>query len=259
VIGIGIIGLITLFYLMGEPAGVAAAEKSQKSVKVDTASSVANPSHRRRERRRGIIGDPAHHPRFVGQRGRLAPRWARLSQKQIEQITIFAKKYLPEEYQQIELMQQEDPRRARIMLHRIWWLYRRVRQFPPEIRKAAVERHRLNVAIIQTRRDFIKCTDNDEKEKLKAKLRNLLYKQFDYDQAVKEWRVKQLEKQIAGLKAQIERRKNEKDKIIAERLNRLLQVNPSARVSTMPIRLHKMHKNRPPAPTLHERRKPPRK
>ena len=254
---IGIIAVAVLLYLvMDKSAGAIAAEKLQEDVRVGTASSARKSSHHRREGARIITADPARPPRFASRRKRFFPHRERLSAEQIERIIAFAKEYLPEEYQQIELIKQEDPQRARLMLHRLWWLYRRVRQFPPEIRKAAVERHRLNLAIIQTRRDFIKCTNETERKKLKAKLRNLLSKQFDYDQAVKEWRVKQLEKQIAELKAQIERRKNEKDKIIAERLNRLLRVNRPVRATTRPTY---RYKNRPPIPASYKKHNPSRR
>ena len=251
---IGIIAVVVLVYLvMDKSAGAIAAEKMQEDVRVGTASSASKPAHHRRERRWIITADPARPARFASRRRRFFPHRERLSPEQVERIIAFAKEYLPEEYQQIELIKQEDPQRARLMLHRLWWLYRRVRQFPPEIRKAAVERHRLNLAIIQTRRDFIRCTNEAERKKLKNKLRNLLSKQFDYDQAVKEWRVKQLEKQIAELKAQIERRRNEKDKIVAERLKRLLRVNRPVRATTRPAY---RYKNRPPIPASHKEHNP---
>lgn len=244
---LGVAGAVWWINRLGETSRSYAREDSLSVVQAKKVSVSANPGAHPARRDKIVSTHPAiRRVRLGGRHGRFPSRWARLTAKQVGELTDFARKYLPEEYQEIELLRQENPNRARVMLYRLWWLYRRVKRYPPEIRKAAVERHRLNIAILTTRRDILKCTDKNRRAKLVAELRKLLNKQFDFDQTVKEWRVKQLAKQITELKAQIERREKERDKIIAERLKRLLQPVPAWHSTTRPTGSTR-HKPFPPA------------
>ncbi len=153
----------------------------------------------------------------------------RFTEDKVKEVLAFAKKHLPEEYKRFETLRKENPRQARRAIRRLWWLYKRVRHLPPEIQAAAVAKHRLNVAIFQTRRDFLRTEDASRKAELTKKLQTLLGKQFDNDQIVKEYRIKVLAQQLAELKAEVGRRKKDRSKIIAERLKRLLSSAPATR------------------------------
>ena len=139
----------------------------------------------------------------------------------------FAKKHFPEEHKRLEALRKENPRQFRRAIRRLWWLYRRVRHLPEEIQAAAVAKHRLNIAIFHTRREFLRTEDAAKKAELTKKLRDLLGKQFDNDQTVKEYRIKLLAEQLAKLKTEIEQRKKDRQKIIADRLKLLLRPPPA--------------------------------
>ena len=109
-----------------------------------------------------------------------------------------------------------------MMLRRIWWIYQRVRYLPQEIQAAAVAEHRLNMSIFQTRREILQTQDADKKTELTKKLRDLLGRQFDNDQIVKEYRIKILADQLVKLKKEIEQRKTNRQKVIEERLEKLM-------------------------------------
>ncbi len=150
----------------------------------------------------------------------------RFTEDKVEEVLAFVKKHFPEEHERLEALRREDPAQARQSLRRLWWIYQRVRHLPPEIQAAAVAEHRLNVAIFRVRRELLQTEDAAKKTELTQKLRDLLGEQFDNDQAVKEYKIKLLAEQLAKLKAEIEQRKTDRQKIIDERLERLMSAGP---------------------------------
>lgn len=155
----------------------------------------------------------------------------RFTADKTDEVLEFVKKHFPEEHKRLEAIRSEDPARARQLLRRLWWIYQRVRHLPPEIQAAAVAEHRLNVAIFRVRRELLQTEDAAKKAELTQKLRDLIGEQFDNNQTVKEYKIKLLDEQLAKLKAEIEQRKTDRQKIIAERLERLLSAAPATRPS----------------------------
>jgi len=150
----------------------------------------------------------------------------RFTDDKAEEVMAFVKKNFPEEYKRLEALRKEDPAQARQSLRRLWRIYQRVRHLPPEIQAAAVAEHRLNVAIFRLRGELLQTEDAAKKAELTQKLRDLLGEQFDNDQTVKEYKVKLLDEQLAKLKAEIEQRKTGRQKIINERMERLMKPGP---------------------------------
>jgi hypothetical protein len=142
----------------------------------------------------------------------------------------FAKEYMPELYAQLETLQKDDPRQARRLLGRLHWVLLRVQRYPAgEVRRAAIARRRLSVEIYKTRRAFGEATDKAQKAKLREQLTELVGERFDYDQIVKEYDVKRLEKQLADLKAEIAERRRNRAKTIAAIMERLLSPPTASR------------------------------
>ena len=165
------------------------------------------------------------------------PRWrprggrAPLTDQQKAEIMAFAKEYMPELYAQLDKLQKDDPRQARRLLLQLQWVWRRVQRYPAgEVRKAAVARRRLSVEIYKVRKAYGEATDKAQKAKLREQLTKLVGERFDYDQIVKEYDVKRLEKQLADLKAEIAERRRNRAKTVAAIIERLLSP-PTARRS----------------------------
>ncbi len=151
----------------------------------------------------------------------------RFTEDKTKEVMAFAKKHFPEEHERLESLRKENPRQFRRAIRRMWWLYKRVRHLPEEIQAAAVAKHRLNIAIFRMHRQILQTNNQDEKAKLKKQLLDLLGKQFDNDQAVKEYKVKRLAQELAKLKAEIEQRKKDRKKIISKRLELLMKPRPA--------------------------------
>ena len=171
-------------------------------------------------------------------RPRRRPRGGRaLTDQQRAEIMAFAKEDMPELYAQLETLQKEDPRQARRLLGRLRWVWIRVQRYPPgEVRKAAVARRRLSVEIYKARKAYGEATDKAQKAKLREQLTELVGERFDYDQIVKEYDVKRLEKQLADLKAEIAERRRNRAKTIAAIMERLLTPRTASRSPGRPDR-----------------------
>ena len=147
----------------------------------------------------------------------------RFTEEKLKEVMAFAKKHFPEEHERLEALRKESPRQFRRAIRRMWWLYKRVQHLPEKIQAAAVAKHRLNIAIFRMHRQIIQTDNQAEKAKLKKQLLDLLGKQFDNDQTIKEYKVKRLAQELAKLKAEIEQRKKDRKKIISKRLELLMK------------------------------------
>lgn len=161
-------------------------------------------------------------------RGRTRLFEDRFTKDKVKEVMAFAKKHFPDEHKRLESLRKENPHQFRRAIRRIWWLYKRVRHLPEEIQVAAVSKHRLNIAIFRMHRQIVQTDNQAEKTKLKKQLLDLLGKQFDNDQAVKEYKVKRLAQELAKLKAEIAQRKKDRKKIISKRLEMLMKPMPAA-------------------------------
>lgn len=165
-------------------------------------------------------------------RPRRRPRGARaeLTDEEKAETMAFAREDMPELYAQLVKLQKDDPRQARRLLLRLYGVWRRVRRYPAgEVRKAAVARRRLGVEIYKVRKAYGEATDKAQKAKLREQLAKLVGERFDYDQIVKEYDVKRLEKQLADLKAQIAERRRNRAKAVAAIVERLLSPPTASR------------------------------
>jgi len=144
------------------------------------------------------------------------------------ELTEFIAQYLPELDARLKVLRKDNPDEARQLTQQVWWLWRRVRRYPPEIRKVAVEWHKLNVEIWTVARTARDTTDPAQRKESLERLRKLLRQQMDADQVLKEYDIKRLEAQLAEVREEVRRRRAERDKIIEERLARMLAPRPTA-------------------------------
>lgn len=173
-----------------------------------------------------------------------APRRAPTAQ-QTKVVLAFAREHLPEQYERLRRLLDEDSARAGPMIHRLYRLYVSVRRFPPEVRKAAVGRYQANAAIYWTLRALRRSTDPAERKTLTDRLRKLITQQFDHEQTVQEHQLERFAQRAAELKAEIERLRSDREKVIARRIERLLAPPPTSRPARDP---HAPPRRRPLTP-----------
>lgn len=152
----------------------------------------------------------------------VAPPYGSMSQKEIDEVMAFVKEYAPELHERLASLLQESPRRAQPLLRRMQGLYLYVRTYPPKVRAAAVNSHKLNLPIFRTVAQLRRATDPKEKEQLTGRLRELVAQRFDNDQVVKEYKIVGLEKRLADLKSELERRRENRQEIIDQAVKSML-------------------------------------
>lgn len=152
-----------------------------------------------------------------------------LSPEDKAKLMAFAKDNAPELYEKLTKLDKDDTVRSAILMNQVYRLYQSVQEYPPEVRPAVLDRHRLNVAIFHALRDFRAADTDAKREEAKKQIQTLLGQQFDNEQIVREYDIKRLAKQLEDLKAQVEQNKNNRQGVIADRLNRLLTRPPTSR------------------------------
>jgi hypothetical protein len=194
-----------------DPSGRAPAKGDEASAKKPPATAAA-------------ASRPAR-PRWRSRAG-----WAAVTDEQKAEIMAFAKEYMPELHAQLVKLQKDDPRQARRLLGQLDRVRRRVQRYPAgEVRKAAIARRRLGVEIYKVRKAYGETADKAQKAKLREQLTKLVGERFDYDQIVKEYDVKRLEKQLADLKAEIAERRRNRSEAVAALVEQLLSPPTASR------------------------------
>ncbi len=150
----------------------------------------------------------------------------RLSSEQEEAVLEHVKATYPEErYQKLLDLKDTRPAIYNRLLQKAYQeieYLERLKERDPEMYEAMKEKRELE---IQTKQlvDQYKNTENEaEKEKLKNQISELLNKIFDIRQKNREKEIERLEKRLAEAKENNEKRLQNKEEIIAERLKDLL-------------------------------------
>jgi len=179
-----------------------------------------------------------------GPRHGRSSRWG-LTEAQRAELVAFAKEHMPEQHQRLVKLLEDDPRRAGWLLWRLYRLYVGVRRYPPEVRRAAIARHQVRVAIYRAVRELRQARTAEQRQAVKARLADLLGQEFDHEQVVRDYEVKRLAEQVADLAAEIKRRRTDRAGVIEERLRRLLAARPGAK--SRPVASRPSHPTSRPA------------
>ncbi len=158
-----------------------------------------------------------------GHRGPWLSHRRQLSAEETEEIMAFIKEYAPRAYEPLKQLLETNPRRAQPLLRRMYRLYLRVQAYPPTVRAAAVNSHMLNLPIFKALGDLRRAKDPQEKKRLGDHLRELVAQRFDHDQVVREYEVERLEKRLADFKAEVERRRKNRQRIIDKIIREMLE------------------------------------
>ena len=170
-------------------------------------------------------------------------RYGRLTKEQEAELLKHLEKHQPEISKRLAELRKKDERRYRPMLSRLWVSYQRLKDLPEDLRTRiyAKEAARRNIYRLLT---AIRKASPEDKERLTSELRQAVTVQFESEQAEREYRLTQLAKEIERVRAELKARLAQREKIIAERIERLLEMSEHIG----------RHKPKPPAGKDH---KPP--
>ncbi len=153
---------------------------------------------------------------------------------EVQELTDFLKEYLPDSWEELQRLEKEEPSQARRLFHRLYRLWWGVRQYPPEVRKAAVasSSYRLNQSTYPILREIRRSDSPAEKAELTRRLREVLVQHFEQDLVVKDYRLKFLAQRLGELKATVQQRRTSRPELIEQRLTELLQPRGQSRPAT---------------------------
>jgi DNA repair exonuclease SbcCD ATPase subunit len=161
-----------------------------------------------------------------------------MGEKEIEEVMAFLKNNLPELHERMERLRETNKRRFHMMMRRMWPRMRDLMNLPQEVRQAHIRDSQLKIKVFRAARNLQEADTTEQKNKYRKQLQKLLAEQFDVEQKVRQYRLKQLEEQLDHLKKNLEQREKDRDKIIADRLKRL--ANRRRPVGDTRKRRHKM-------------------
>jgi type IV secretory pathway VirB4 component len=145
-----------------------------------------------------------------------------MGEKEIEEVMAFLKNNLPELHERMERLRETNKRRFHMMMkRRIGPRMRDLMNLPQEVRQAHIRDSQLKIKVFRVARNLQEADTTEQKNKYRKQLQKLLAEQFDVEQKVRQYRLKQLEEQLDRLKKDLEQREKDRDDIIADRLKRL--------------------------------------
>jgi ribosomal protein S15P/S13E len=175
-------------------------------------------------------------PRGFGPRRR-----QRITEEQEQAVLDFLKQHRPGEYEWAIKLPDDDPRRRRVI--RTWWydVIQKVQHMPPKLRDATIRERDAQVRIVKRIREIRRTNDPAEKEKLKQQLRKDVADHFEAEQELREQRLALLIEQIDRIRSELKERREQRDKIVKERVEEWLK---------RPVRRgpSRGRRRRPPAP-----------
>ena len=156
-----------------------------------------------------------------------------LSGSQENELLEALKKRSPERHAALMRLKEQNLRAYRHALRLYWRMYERLKGAPKEVQDAWVNLTETRTEIARTLQEFNKA-GQAEKPALKDKLRALLARQLEAEHVVHRHRLAMLEKEIEELRAQLKRQAENREQIINQRLEHLLEAPTGDRPTSRP-------------------------
>jgi len=130
----------------------------------------------------------------------------------------------PRYYKLMRDLKETDPRRYNDRLPVLAKIMRRQRLMSPEMRQATNDERDKQVMVAQIAGRMRRTSEDSARAELEKQLVQAISIHFDAEQARRETQLNELEAQIRELRAELGRMRKDRQKIIAERLQRWLKV-----------------------------------
>ena len=146
--------------------------------------------------------------------------------EQEKELLAALKKWHPARYRRLTELKKTRPRLYRRYVAAAWRWYLRWRDLPKEVKKAAIVKHNTHMKVWKVLREIRSADSEQRRSELTGELRKLVAKHFDAEQTERQYRLKELQKRLQRLSAEQTRRLKDRDKIINDRVKRLLSGKP---------------------------------
>jgi len=152
------------------------------------------------------------------------------TEEQLDDIMVVLKDADPDFYSKVERARKESPRAVRDLLAtqspRLFAMAQ-LKKNDPELYDLRIDDFKLNRRIDALSHEYARTVKDGKPDGQKlAELKELLQKQFDLRQKTREKELERMEKKVSELREQIQRRKSNKDQMLADRLKELTERVP---------------------------------
>jgi len=182
---------------------------------------------------------PRHPPRLPDQThlGEGPPHAGRpsrqpLTEEQEAELLKFVQEHLPSQYEDFVKLSETKPRNYQFVMARMWAWYEQWKVMSPEAQEASITEHNLRMEAFMVLRRCRETEDPDKKAQLKAELREAMGKHFDAEQRLREIQLAELEERIEQVRQELQQRAEDRDAIVTEHMERMLQFRSRRRDSS---------------------------
>ncbi len=171
---------------------------------------------------------PSDESGHADRRDRAPGRGRTLTDEQEAELLEFLHEHMASRYEAIVGMSEENPERYARVMPRMWRWYQQWKDMSPEAQEASIVEHDRRIETFMILRRWRDAESPEEKEQLKAELQEALERHFDAEQALREVQLAELEQRLEQVRQEVQQRADDRDTIVAEHMQRILQYRPRA-------------------------------
>jgi len=146
----------------------------------------------------------------------------RLTEEQEEELLAAIKKWMPERHARLAALKESNPGRYAAYLAGVWRWYQGFKQMPEDVQKATIARQNAQVRIGVLLERARETESEGERDRLRQQIAKQVAVMFDAEQVEREYRLSRLEQRIQDLRKELKHRSEQREKIIAQRVQQLL-------------------------------------
>ncbi len=170
---------------------------------------------------------PPHHGEGRPWRGLPRPGpFGEATDEQVEEIRAFVSEHLPTFGAKLDEMRAESPERFRGLMRRLRFEVHQLlqlRERDPEAFAKAIEGRRLGLQVREIATRLEENTDEEQRERLRGRLRELVAQLFDAELVAQRAHVRRLEEKLQKLRETLKKRAAHREEIVRERVERILE------------------------------------
>jgi len=145
-----------------------------------------------------------------------------LTPQRVDELLESIRNDRPLVYRHLMELRRRDPGQFRRAMAGLDHFFRQLENLPPELREAVVDQRQDRLQRHHLVRRYHATADTTQRDAMAREIRALTGRIFDTDQALREYKVRQLEKEVRALQAQLAARAVQRDTLIDRRVAELL-------------------------------------
>ncbi len=146
----------------------------------------------------------------------------KISDEEEAELLAALKKHRPDHHHRLASLKEDHPMAYQWALRRAWRWYQQWKTLPDELKEITLDLQDYKLKAWRLARRVEQAENEDEKTKLEKQLHDTLTGQFQAEIAIYEHHIKDLEKRLECLREHLEQRKKQKNEIISDRMEKVI-------------------------------------